>query len=119
MTRVLIVDDHAIVRRTLRQLVTMEPDLECVGALEHVDEIPAAMHAHRADVMILDLGVARGREAEVIGEARRAGCAVLVFTFEASDDARRRVLDAGAAEVLQKSAGVDAILDAIERVASS
>ena len=52
--RVLVVDDHPALRAGLEGLLSNEPGVDCVGALESTDGLLAAVHDLRPDVVVLD-----------------------------------------------------------------
>jgi DNA-binding NarL/FixJ family response regulator len=117
-TRVVIVDDHAVLRAGLEQLLAGEPDLEVVGTAAAGDEAVSLVRDLRPDVVLMDLqmpgvdGVTATRE---IVAAELAD--VLVLT--SYSDAERIVgaLDAGALGYLLKDADPDEVLSGIRAVA--
>jgi DNA-binding NarL/FixJ family response regulator len=120
MITVLIVDDHAVVRRGLEQLLGSAPDLECVGAAADGEEAVALAAEHAPDVVLMDLSmpVLDGVEATRRIVAARPEVHVVVLT---SFDDRRRVLDAldaGATGYLLKDSEPDEVLGAIRAAAA-
>lgn len=118
MIRVLVVDDHAIVRSGLRQLLADTDDMEPVGAAADGAEAVLMATQLRPDVVLMDLsmpgtdGVAATRR--IVSSS--PGIHVLVLT-SFSDPARTLdVLDAGAEGYLLKSASPEAILAGIREV---
>jgi DNA-binding NarL/FixJ family response regulator len=115
MIRVLIVDDHAVVRRGLEQLIASAADLECVGAASDGGEAVRLAEQHEPDVVLMDLSmpVLDGIEATRRIVAAQPGVHVVVLT---SFDDQRRILDAlgaGATGYLLKDAEPDEVLAAI------
>jgi len=116
--RVLVADDHAVVRRGLATLLATAPDLELVGAAgDGAEAVRLAVDAG-ADVVVMDLsmpvvdGVAATRELA----SRAPSCRVLVLT-SFSDQARvSDALHAGADGYLLKHAEPEEILDGIREV---
>jgi DNA-binding NarL/FixJ family response regulator len=116
--RVVIVDDHAVLRAGLEQLLGGEPDLDVVGRAADGAEAVALVRELRPDVVLMDLqmpgvdGVAATRE--IVGEELAD---VLVLT--SYSDAERIVgaLDAGALGYLLKDAEPDEVLRGIRAVA--
>jgi DNA-binding NarL/FixJ family response regulator len=102
--RVLIVDDHPIVRQGLRTFLTSRPGLEVVG--EAADGEAALVEAARLgpDVVLLDLVMPRGGGVDVIRGLRTAGerPRVIVLTSFAGDDQVVEAVRAGAAGYLLK-----------------
>jgi DNA-binding NarL/FixJ family response regulator len=117
-TRVVIVDDHAVLRAGLQQLLAGEPDLEVVGTAADGAEAISVVRRLRPDVVLMDLqmpgvdGVAATREI-----VARELADVLVLT--SYSDAERIVgaLDAGALGYLLKDAEPDEVLRGIRAVA--
>jgi len=118
LIRVVIVDDHAVVRAGLEQLLNGESDLEVVGTAASGDEGVALVREQRPDVVLMDLqmpgvdGVSATRT--IVGEGLAD---VLVLT--SYSDAERIVgaLDAGALGYLLKDAEPDEVLRGIRSVA--
>ena len=102
--RVLIVDDHPIVRQGLRTFLTSRPGLEVVG--EAADGAAALVEASRLgpDVVLLDLVMPRGGGVDVIRRLRAAGerPRVIVLTSFAGNDQVVEAVRAGAAGYLLK-----------------
>jgi DNA-binding NarL/FixJ family response regulator len=116
--RVLIADDHAVVRRGLATLIATAPDLELVGTASDGAEAVQLAVDSGADVVVMDLsmpevdGVAATRELA----SRVPSCRVLVLT-SFSDHARvSDALSAGADGYLLKHAEPEEILDGIREV---
>ena len=99
MIRVVIADDHAVVRHGLAQLLSTFPDVELVG--EAADgEVAVVMCAeHRPDVVLMDLEMPSldGIEATKRIEADQPEVAVVVLTSFSDRDRILQALDAGAA----------------------
>lgn len=90
MIRVLLVDDERLTRTALRLLLDPEPDVEVVAEATDGDEVLAAVHSHRPDVVVMDLRMARvdGITATRQLRALASPPAVVALTgFEIDDDA--------------------------------
>ena len=119
MIRVVVADDHAVVRRGLTGLIESTDDLEVVGVAKDGSEAVALVREHRPDVAVMDLQmpVLDGVEATraIVGEA--TGTEVLVLT-SFSDFARiDAAIEAGAVGYLLKDAEPEVLLDGIRAVA--
>jgi DNA-binding NarL/FixJ family response regulator len=119
MIRVVLADDHAVVRRGLTGLIESTKDLEVVGVASDGNEAVELVREHRPDVAVMDLQmpVLDGVEATraIVGEA--IGTEVLVLT-SFSDHARiDAAIEAGAMGYLLKDAEPEALLDGIRAVA--
>jgi DNA-binding NarL/FixJ family response regulator len=115
MIRVMIVDDHAVVRRGLEQLVASAADLEVAGSAADGEAAVRMAAECVPDVILMDLSMPLldGVEATRRIVADRPGVPVVVLT---SFDDQRRILDAlgaGATGYLLKDAEPDAVLAAI------
>src|SRR5580704_11925054 len=96
--RILIVDDHPLVRRGLRALINAEPDLiVCAEAATQQDGVDALAIA-RPDLVIVDLSLGHGDGLELVREIRstQAGLRVLVLTMHDAPEYVRRAFAAGA-----------------------
>jgi DNA-binding NarL/FixJ family response regulator len=116
--RVLVVDDHAVVRAGLEQLLATAADVLLVGtASDGVDAEPAVAE-HAPDVVLMDLSMPQvdGVEATRRVKAAHPGVHVVVLTSLADQDSIMDAIDAGAEGYLFKHAAPDEILDAIRTV---
>jgi NarL family two-component system response regulator LiaR len=116
--RVLIVDDHAIVREGLRGLIEVEPDMELVGEASSGAEGVEKALALRPDVILMDLlmpekdGVTAIKEIKASWQEAR----VLVLTSFLEDDKVFPAIENGALGYLLKDTQPDELLDAIRGV---
>lgn len=118
--RVLVVDDHAVVRRGLRAFLESEPDLEVVGAaeggaqaLDLLDHLQS--EGQRPDVVVMDLQMRPigGVESTRRIRARYEDVEVVVLTSYADDELVRAALEAGASGYVLKDADADEVAAAI------
>lgn len=113
--RVLISDDHAVVREGLRALIKSEPGLELVG--EAVDGVEAVQKAHalQPDVILLDLVMPRKSGIEAITDIKKDNpeARILVLTSFAEDDKVFPAIKAGALGYLLKDSSPEELLQAI------
>ena len=120
MIRVLIADDHGVVRDGLAGVFAAQPDLELVASVENGAEAVESCRSTAPDVVLMDLEmpVLDGIEATRTIRAERPATAVLVLT--SFSDVRRitAALDAGAAGYLLKDASADDVLRGIRAAAS-
>ena len=119
MIRVVIADDHAVVRTGLTQLVRSAEDLELVGVAEDGDEAVTLAVDHDADVVLMDLSMPRmdGEAATRLLLERRPDVQVVILTSFSDRDRILEALDAGAIGYLLKDAEPDAVLDGIRAAA--
>jgi NarL family two-component system response regulator LiaR len=116
--RILIADDHAVVREGLRALIDTEPGMALVG--EAADGVEAVRQARslQPDVILMDLVMPRKSGIEAIGEIKREnpGVRILVLTSFAEDDKVFPAIKAGALGYLLKDSSAQELLKAIRDV---
>ena len=116
--RVLICDDHAILRKGIRALLSTEPDIEVVGEARDGLEVLSQVEALEPDVVLMDLVMPKldGIEAtrRLTGQGARAR--VLVLTSFAADDKVFPAIKAGALGYILKDSGPDDLVQAIRQV---
>ena len=119
MIRVLIADDHKVVRQGLRFLLSSEPGIEVAGEAADGVAALAAIRDIRPDVVLLDLFMPRLDGLAVLAAMRdqRLTAAVLVLTSSADDQHLVEAIKAGALSYLPKTAGVDQVVDAVRAAA--
>jgi len=113
--RILIADDHAVVREGLRALIEVEPGMELVGeAADGIEAVQKARSLH-PDVILLDLVMPRMGGIEAIGEikAQDPGARILVVTSFAEDDKVFPAIKAGALGYLLKDSTPRELIQAI------
>ncbi len=117
--RVLVVDDHAIVRLGLKNLLCELPDTQVDGA-QSGREALAHLECHPCDLVILDIGLPDRSGLEVLKDIRRLypPLPVIVLTMYPEEQYAIRVLKAGAAGYLTKNSVPEELLDAVRRVAA-
>lgn len=117
--RILLVDDHQIVRAGLRMLFAAEPDLEIVGEVESGEAALEAVAATQPDVVIMDVAMPgmNGIEATRRIKAAWPKTAVLALTMHEDEQYFFEMLNAGAAGYIPKRAAPDDLVAAIRVVA--
>ena len=117
--RVLLVDDHPVLRGGLKALLGLEPDVEVVGDVGTGEEGIERVRALRPDVVVMDLGMPGmgGLEATRQIAALGLGTKVIVLTSHAEEEYLFAVLDAGASGYVKKSGAEDDLVVAIRLVA--
>jgi DNA-binding NarL/FixJ family response regulator len=118
--RVLIVDDHAIVRSGLRLLLENEESIECVGEAGSADEAVRAARREQPDVVLLDI-VMPGKTGiqatpEILGAA--PDCKVLVLSMQDDPSYVREAFAAGAAGYVLKEAVEAEVVQAVQEVSA-
>jgi len=117
--RVMLVDDHPIVRRGLRELLADA----FAGAIIHEvgsgREAIAALHSHSWSVMVLDLSLPDGSGLDVLKRVRelRPRLPVLILSVHAADQFARRAIAAGASGYLTKDTADSELVTAVAKLA--
>ncbi|MBF4581147.1 response regulator transcription factor [Curtobacterium sp. VKM Ac-2865] len=117
MTRVVLVDDHPMLRTGVAAVLGTSPDIEVVGATGDPDDVLRLVDATAPDVVVLDLGLGSRNGGDLLPELVRR-TRVLVFTATGTDIAIMRALDAGATGYLLKDASPDELSAGIRAAAT-
>jgi two-component system, NarL family, response regulator LiaR len=120
MIRVLIVDDHEVVRQGLRFVLDQKPDIEVVGECADGDAALAAIRTHKPDVVLLDL-VMPGLDGLCVLRALRTQedrPAVIVLTSFPAEDRAMEALRAGALSFVPKTTATDRVVEAVRAAAT-
>lgn len=117
MAKVLIADDHAIVRRGLIQILTEEQDLE-VGEAESPHEVIKLTREQSWDIVVLDLDMPGKSGLDVLKELKQEHpkLAVLILSMHSEDQFAVRTLRAGAAGYMTKASAPDELVKAIRKI---
>lgn len=117
--KVLVVDDHAVVRAGIRMLIESDPELEIVGEGENGEEGLHLAESLQPHVVLMDvtMPVMDGVEATRLIKARAGAPAVLALTIHEGTDYFFQMLKAGASGYVPKRAAPDDLLRAIHIVA--
>src|SRR5258706_1319160 len=116
--KILIVDDHDVVRQGLRSLLTARKDWEICGEAPAGEEAVHAVAALKPDVVILDITMPgmSGLEASSRIIALGTGTRILIFTMHESQRMAVDVREAGAHGLVQKSQAARDLILAVERL---
>jgi DNA-binding NarL/FixJ family response regulator len=119
MIRILVADDHPVVRRGLRQMLESYADLRIAGEASTSDEAIAIVKREKWDVVILDLGLPGAGGIEVLRAIKEHSprLPVLVLSVHPEDELAIRVLRLGADGYITKGAESDVLVPAIRKVA--
>lgn len=117
---VFLLDDHEVVRRGVRELLSVEDDIEVVGEAGTAAEALARIPATRPDVAVLDVRLPDGSGVEVCREIRSqdAGVKCLMLTSFADDEALFDAIMAGASGYVLKAIRGHELLAAVRDVAA-
>jgi two-component system, NarL family, invasion response regulator UvrY len=117
--RVMLVDDHAVVRMGFRLLLQGTPDIEVAAEADSGEEAVRQFPEVLPDVVVMDISMPGIGGLEAIGRilARQPGARVLVLSAHEDAMHARRVLKAGAVGYLTKRSAAEALIQAIRQVA--
>lgn len=117
-TRLILVDDHRVLRSGLRTLINQQADLEVVAEADTVGEARSLTADHHPDVVVLDLTLPGGGSLELISELVERGPLprVLVLSMHNDPAYARAALGAGATGYVVKTVAEDDLLQAIRAV---
>lgn len=121
MIRVLIVDDHAVVRSGLMNLLHHKNGMEVVGEAADGDEAIAKATELRPDVVLMDLSMPHGKDGlTATGELKKLlpDTSVLILTMHDDEEYLFRAIHAGASGYFLKSAPYEELISAIQQIAT-
>jgi DNA-binding NarL/FixJ family response regulator len=115
---VLVVDDHALLRTGVANIINQEPDLRVVAEAGNGLEAVEAFERHRPDVTLLDLRMPVMEGVEAVRQIRERDpeARVIVLTTYDTDDEITRALRAGAKAYVLKDISADALVECIREV---
>ncbi len=116
--KVLIVDDHPIVRHGLAELIARQPDLEVCGDAADVPEALRQVEAQRPDVAVIDISLEGGNGIELIGKIKALypGVKMLVSSMHDEKVFAGRALRAGALGYISKRESIRKVIDALRQI---
>ena len=116
--RIVLVDDHEVVRLGLRSLLERQPDFMVVGEAETAQEAVCAVESLAPDVVVLDIRLPGRSGVEVCAEIkrRRPETKIVVLTSYAEDEVLLDAIAAGAEGYVLKQVGSDDLVRALRRV---
>jgi two-component system response regulator NreC len=120
-TRIVIADDHVVVRRGLREVLETEPGFEVVGEAGNLDDARRSVREHDPDVLVLDLNMPGGSSLGHIGDVRAEfpGTQLVVLTMQNEPSYARQALSAGALGYVLKDAPEEELVEAVRRAAAA
>lgn len=118
MTRILVVDDHTLVRDGLCRLLEGEPGLQVIGTAGTGRDAICLCRDLRPDVVLLDYGLPDLDGLEVTRQiaAQNTGTRILILTMHENEEYAMRVMRAGATGFVVKGASTEELLTAVRKV---
>ncbi|MBN8489460.1 MAG: response regulator transcription factor [Burkholderiales bacterium] len=119
MTRVIICDDHALIRRGIRDTLSDAPDIEVIGEAGDYGELRSLMRQERCDVLVLDINMPGRSGLDVLHVLKDEGSTVkvLVVSMYPEDQYAIRALKAGAFGYVNKGGDPAQLVQAVRTVA--
>jgi DNA-binding NarL/FixJ family response regulator len=116
--RILVVDDHPIVRLGIRQMIGVDPGLSVCGEVDSADAALRWVAQHTADLAIVDLSLGEGSGLELIRALRQAAPSLPILVLSMHDETlfAERTLRAGARGYIMKQEAIDGLAKAIRQV---
>jgi two-component system response regulator NreC len=120
LVRVLLADDHAVVRQGMRRVLEAEAGFEVVAEAGDLDAVRRYTRGHHPDVLVLDLNMPGGPVIKAIAELRAAAPAtqIVVLTMENEPLYARKALIDGALGYVLKDAAEDELVTAVREAAA-
>lgn len=120
MVRVLVADDHPLLRNGLKQVLEKEPDLAVLGEAEDSEEVLQRIEEQPWDLVVLDIVMPGRGGLDVLREIRRRKPAlpVLVLSVHSEEQFAVRAIKAGASGYLSKANALGEVVHAIRKVLS-
>jgi two-component system response regulator NreC len=118
--RIVLADDHAVVRRGLQLLLDSENDFEVVASVGDVDAAIRTTRGYKPDVLVLDLNMPGGSSLDAIPQILEASpqTRIAVLTMQNEPAFARQALGSGALAYVLKEAADDELVEAVRRVAA-
>jgi len=118
LTRILIADDHAILRRGLKEILMRELDDAICGEAENAEQVLAQVRNQEWDVVILDVTMPGRSGLDVLRDlkAMHPKLPVLVLSMHPEDQYGKRILKAGASGYMNKDTAPEELIKAIRKV---
>ena len=118
MIKILIADDHAIVREGLKQILSQTPDMVVVAEASNGQEALDKLARNNIDLIVLDISMPGKDGLDVLGEimSKRPQLSVLILSMYPAEQYAVRVLKAGASGYLTKESAPDELVKAIRQI---
>ena len=116
--RIIVVDDHPIIREGVRRIISENKELSVVAEVGDGDEVLRTIRNLPCDMVLLDIGLPRKNGLDVLTQIRseKPNLPVLVFSMHSEEQYALRVLRAGASGYLTKDSAAVSLMEAIRKV---
>jgi two-component system response regulator NreC len=116
VTRILLVDDHAIVRSGVRRMLSELDDMEVVDEAGTAEDALRLTHRERPDIVVLDIGLGRRSGLDIIGDLREMGARVIILSMQDEPAYAHQAFERGAQGYVIKDAADEELAAAIRTV---
>lgn len=118
MTRILLADDHDLIREGVRSLLEEHPDLEVAGEARTAPELLKMTRSESWDLVVMDLGMPGGEGFETVQRilASSPELPIIVLSMHPEGQIARRLLRAGVRGYVEKGSGSDELVQAVRTV---
>ncbi len=118
LSKILIVDDHPLVRAGLRQLISDEPDFKVCGEAANVHEAVSMARETRPDLAIVDISLADGSGLDLIKRIHAIASAVRILVASMYDESifAERAIRAGAMGYINKQEAAENVIEAVRQI---
>ncbi len=119
--KVLVVDDHVLIREGLRRALSLHPNLSLVGEAASKREALAQIPHHNPDAIVVDLHLPDGSGLEVIAwaRARSQKLGIVALSFSTQPEHLLACMQSGASSFVEKNSPISELIGAIERSCSA
>lgn len=120
MIKVIIVDDHPVIRRGLKQIIEDEPDMEVVGEAENAGECFSLVRKTDCSLIVLDINLPdrSGFDVLIQLKSEKPNLPILILSVHPEDKFASRLVEAGASGYLMKESAPAELVKAIRKVNS-
>src|SRR6266508_3983438 len=120
MIRVFVADDHAVVRRGIKQILADENDIEVSGEAANADEILSQIYKTETDILILDITMPgkNGLDVLIQVKQRKPGLHILILSMHPEEEVAIRAIKSGASGYLNKDSVPDELITAVRKISS-
>lgn len=120
MIKILIADDHPVVRKGLREIIEETPDMKVVDEASNGQEVLEKVYKKDFDVLLLDISMPGRSGLDILNELKNQypKLAVLVLSIHPEEQYAMQVLKAGASGYLTKKSAPDELVYALQKVST-
>jgi DNA-binding NarL/FixJ family response regulator len=120
MIRAIIVDDHPVVRRGLKQIIEDEPDMKVVGEAVNASECFSLVRQTDCNIVVLDINLPDKSGIDVLNQLKyeKPDLRILILSVLPEDQYAMRLINAGASGYLMKESALTELVKAIRKVSS-